>query len=111
MERPVPIRPPGVISPGRPTTRRWGNPITQHQVARLLKRFNVRPDKVKIAGKELLPPRRPGTGLEPAHDSATGSTVSGRNPHSNGSDLKTAVSPMNTVTVPRFRSENLSVQR
>ncbi len=107
------------------TYAKSGKPISQHQVARLLKRFAVRPTKVKAAGKSLNCYRRrdlepawkrycPGAQVgtsEPANDSGPESTVAGRNPHSNGSDLKTAVSPMNTGTVPRFRPENPSVER
>lgn len=102
-----------------------GKPITQHQVARLLKRFDVRPDKARIADKSVNCYLRKdlqqawnryslslqlGT-AKPTNDSGPESTISGRNPHGNGSDLKTAVSSMNTGTVPRFQLENPSVER
>ena len=102
-----------------------GKPVTQYQVARLLRRFGVRPVKAKIdakatncyhrsdlepAWKRYSPAVQVGTS-EPTNETGPESMISGRNGSPTGSDLKTAVSSMNPGTVPRFRPENPSGER
>jgi hypothetical protein len=102
-----------------------GKAVSQYQVARLLKRFGVRPIKAKIDGKatncyernDLEPawtrysaPVQVGT-PEPINDSGPESTIAGWNPAETGSDPKSAVSSMNTGLVPRFRPEDPSIER
>ncbi len=85
-----------------------GKPVTQYQVARLLKRFGVRSVKAKIEAKatncynrtDLAPawnryslPVQVGTS-EPINDSGPELTIAGRNRYEIGSDLKSAVSPI-----------------
>jgi putative DNA primase/helicase len=102
-----------------------GKPVSQYQVARLLKRFGVRSVKAKIEAKatncydrtdlesawdRYLPPVQVGTS-EPINDSGPESTISGRNRHEIGSDLKSAISSIKTGPVPRFRPEDPSIER
>jgi len=102
-----------------------GKPVSQYQVARLLKRFGVRPIKAKVDAKatncydrsDLEPawhrysaPVQVGT-PEPINDSGPESTISGRNPAETGSDSKSGVSSMNTGPVPRFRPGDPSIER
>ena len=97
-----------------------GKPVTQYQVARLLKRFGVRPIKAKIDSKatncydrtDLEPawkryslPVQVGTS-EPVNDSGPESTMAGQNPDENGSDRTSSVSSTNMGLVPRFRPED-----
>ena len=96
-----------------------GKPVSQYQVARLLKRFGVRSVKTKIEAKptncydrtdlepawnRYSPPVQVGTS-EPINDSGPESTIAGRNRHEIGSDLKSAISSIKTGLVPRFRPE------
>jgi putative DNA primase/helicase len=102
-----------------------GKPVTQYQVARLLKRFGVRSVKAKIEAKPTNcydrtdlepawnrygPPVQVGTS-EPINDSGPESTITGRNSHEIGSDLKPAISSIKTGLVPRFRPETPSGER
>jgi putative DNA primase/helicase len=102
-----------------------GKPVSQYQVARLLKRFGVRPIKAKIDAKatncydrtDLEPawkrygrPVQLGT-PEPVNDSGPQSTMAGWNADENGSNRKSAVSSMDTGLVPRFRPEDPSSAR
>ena len=99
--------------------------MTQYQVARLLKRFGVRPMKAKIDAKATncydrtdLEPVWSRYSLsvqvgipEPANDSGPESTIAGRNPDETGSDPNSAGSSMNIEPVPRFRPERPGVGR
>jgi hypothetical protein len=102
-----------------------GKPVTQYQVARLLKRFGVRPIKARIDSKatncydrtDLQPawaryslPVQVGTS-EPVNDGRPESTNAGRNHGENGSDRQSAFSSINTAPVPRFRPQNPSGER
>jgi putative DNA primase/helicase len=98
---------------------RSGKPVTQYQVARLLKRFGVRPIKARIdakptncyhradlepAWRRYSPPVHGGT-AEPPNETGPESTISGRNGSWNSSDSKHAVSSGNSGLVPVFRPE------
>jgi hypothetical protein len=107
--------------------RKTQKPLTQHQLARILKGFKVKPTKVKLHGKsencyvkaELepawdryvpsTPPNQVGT-LEPANVYGPESTISGWNRHKPGSDLKCEESSINPGTVPRFQPETGGAQ-
>jgi len=100
--------------------KKTGKPVTQHQVARLLRRFGVRPLKVKIEAKSTNCYRRADlesvwnrygpsmqVGIaEPANDSGPALPSSGRNRSVDGSDLNNTNSSMNPATVPRFRPDS-----
>jgi hypothetical protein len=102
-----------------------GKPVTQYQVARLLKRFGVRPIKAKIDSKatncydraDLEPAWQRYSPLvqvgtpEPVNDFGPESTMAGRNPDENSSNRESAVSSMNTSLVPRFRPGAPSTER
>jgi len=112
-------------------SKRWatfnpntGKPLTQNQVARLLRRFNVRPSKQRIGGKpvncylraDLAPvwaryttPSQIGT-PEHANESGPESTIADRNAVANRSDLRSSVSPMNPASVPVFRPDDPSAE-
>jgi putative DNA primase/helicase len=102
-----------------------GKPVTQYQVARLLKRFGVRPVKARIDAtptncyhrSDLEPawnryslPVQVGT-PEQTNDSGPESLIAGRNGSPTGSDLKYAISSINTGLVPAFRPEAPSGER
>jgi putative DNA primase/helicase len=102
-----------------------GKPVTQYQVARLLKRFGVRPVKAKIDTKatncyqrtDLEPawmryslPVQVGI-PEPANDSGPELPIAGRNPGDCGSNPDAAISSMNTGLTPRFRPERPCADR
>lgn len=106
-------------------TRPWAayakgaRPISQHQVARLLRRFGVRPIKAKLSGKATNVYLRadlqtawdrytPATGFgtpEPVSISGTESTILSRNRPNEGSDPGSALSSIATAVVPRFQPE------
>lgn len=94
-----------------------GKPITQYQVARLLRRFGVRPVKAKIEAKatncyvridlervwtRYSLPVQIGT-AEPVNHGGPESTIAGRNPDGGSSDPNVVVPSMKTDRVPRFR--------
>jgi putative DNA primase/helicase len=102
-----------------------GKPATQYQVARLLKRFGVRPVKARIDAKptncyhrsDLEPvwtryslPVQVGT-PEQTNETGPESLIAGRNGSPTGSDLKYAISSINTGLVPAFRPEAPSGER
>ena len=102
-----------------------GKPVTQYQVARLLKRFGVRPVKARIDAKptncyhrsDLEPvwtryslPVQVGT-PEQTNETGLESMIPGRNGSTTGSDLKSAISSIKTGLVPAFRPETPSGER
>ena len=102
-----------------------GKPVTQYQVARLLKRFGVRPVKARIdakatncyhrsdlepAWRRYSPPVQVGTS-EQTNETGPESMISSRNRSTTGSDLGSAISSMNTGLVPGFRPEAPSGER
>jgi hypothetical protein len=96
-----------------------GKPVTQYQVARLLRRFGVRPIKARIDAKatncyhrsDLEPAWRrytPGVQVgtsEQTNETGPESMISGRNGSTTRSDLKSAISSIDTGPVPAFRPE------
>lgn len=102
-----------------------GRAVTQYQIARLLKRFGVRPFKAKVEAKatncyartDLAPawtryslPMQVRTS-EPPNDDGPQSATPVRNPHENGSDPESALSSSLTAIVPKFRPQDPSIER
>lgn len=99
-----------------------GKPISQHQLARLLKRFGVKPkkewiariqksencyrrDDLESAWNRYSPSTQVGRSEESNKDGPE-STVSSRNGSQAPSDPKTAVSPIKTAVLPTFRPDD-----